>query len=188
MSRPVLVTLHGGCFVGGSAEWDSKQTAALRECGFDVVQLEFPRSNLVETLAWIRDAVASCPRPRLVLGRSSGGFLAKCLLDDGTFDRAAYLAPVFSPLLRAELVHALGTKAAPFFDTLQPVQIPTTHTWQPLKEALFLATHDSNVPDALFTPEQLGAAVRPGPQTHQGVITSTSTALLGALQSFFTTL
>lgn len=180
----VLVTLHGGCFVGGSVDWDAEQNAALRARGFRVLQLDFPREALASTLAWIRAAVEDLPRPRLVLGRSSGGFLAKVLVDDGTFDRGVYLAPVFSPLLRAELKPELGLKAAPFF---AGQDVPSTRgPWRADRELLCLALSDDNAPDALFTLPQLECALRPGPRTHTGLLACTSRAFLDVVCAFLT--
>jgi hypothetical protein len=52
-TKKVLVTLHGGCFVGGSSEWDQPQTEFLRQLNpeqLHVYQLEFKKDNLITTL------------------------------------------------------------------------------------------------------------------------------------------
>ena len=200
MESRVLVTLHGGGFVGGKPSWDGPQTDALKERGFRVLRVTFALDTLDAALASIRAAVAHLRRPRLVLGRSSGGFLAKVLLDEGVFDRAVYLAPVFRPLLRGVLVPALGAKAASYFAgyaaggastgtgaaadlSLLPKVIPSTEAWDATRETLVLAVKgtDENVPDELFTPEQLACALRPGPSTHASLIASTAPALLDTI-------
>lgn len=102
------------------------------------------------------------------------------------FDKAVYLAPVFNPALRAELVPALGAKAAPFFTCMAPHGIPPTTAWDPTRERLFLALADENVPDALFSAPQLAAARRPGPRTHTGLLNSVAAALLDDVCDFLT--
>jgi hypothetical protein len=127
----VLITLHGGNFVKGDATWDVEQTALLRSMGLVVYQLDFPKKTLSHCLIWLREAVLSVrklhpPGVRCyVLGRSSGGFLAKVLFDEGWFHKAIYLAPVFSPVKRAELLPALGAESAAFFPAGEPVPSTT---------------------------------------------------------------
>jgi len=72
-----------------------------------------------------------------VLGRSSGGYLAKVLFDQGEFDRAIYLAPVFTPLIRGIMVPKLGKRQSPYFTDQH---VPSTDSWSPDKELLLLAT------------------------------------------------
>lgn len=52
-----LVTLHGGCFVGGSADWDAAQTSCLRALGIQVHQLDFPKDECNETLDYIENFI-----------------------------------------------------------------------------------------------------------------------------------
>jgi hypothetical protein len=178
-----LITLHGGCFVGGSASWDVEQTKALQECGYIIHQLDFPTNNLSETLRYIRNEIIklNIPKPHIVLGRSSGGYLAKCLFDEGIFDIAIYLAPVFSPILRGTMIPMLGEKQQSFF--INEI-IPHTTSWNSEKEILFLAFDDKNVPDELFTSEQLKLSIRPGPNSHNSLLSCTSKQLLNYINMF----
>jgi acetyl esterase/lipase len=183
----VLITLHGGNFVRGDATWDQEQTAMLASLGFIVYQLEFPLTKLEYALASIRHKVgkykAEHPTlPCYVLGRSSGGYLAKVLFDEGLFSRAAYLAPVFSPMVRAALVPELGKESAGYFDGQA---IPATVRWTGIHELLLLATEDRNVPAECFTAEQLAAAKYPGASSHAELVKLVNDDLRKCLSEFF---
>ena len=186
----VLVTLHGGNFVRGDASWDQEQTSMLRGLGFQVYQVDFPSragTTLAEALAFLRTEVTrlKAQHPTLpchVLGRSSGGYLAKVLFDEGLFTRAAYLAPVFSPAVRAALVPALGRESAAYFDKQH---VAPTAAWSSTHELLLLASDDAQVPAACFTAEQLAAARYPGPRTHTALVTLANDALRETLAEFF---
>lgn len=54
-------------------------------------------------------------RPVSVLGRSSGGYLAKLLFDSEELHKAVYLAPVLQPEKRAELRPEFAKQQAHFF-------------------------------------------------------------------------
>lgn len=172
-ARPVLFTLHGGCFVGGSAAWDGPQTAMLRDLGFVVHQLEFDKSSLDAALEDIRRQVREVAGAA-VLGRSSGGYMAKVLFEEGLFDKAIYICPVLDPATRGRMLPALGARAAPFFKGTTP---PALRGWDPRRELLLLAKDDENVPSECFSKEQLDAAVYFGPRSHKGATTSTSSEL-----------
>lgn len=81
----VLITLHGGGFVEGDSTWDGPQTALLMNMNCYVYQLDFVKTTLEECLRSIRTKVQNLARvhklPFYVLGRSSGGYLAKVLYD-----------------------------------------------------------------------------------------------------------
>jgi hypothetical protein len=184
----LLVTLHGGNFVRGDASWDQAQTDLLRSFGFQVHQLDFPTTTLSQALAFLRDEVTrlKAQYPTLachVLGRSSGGYLAKVLFDEGLVTRAAYLAPVFSPLVRATLVPVLGKESDTYFQNVR--SIPATSRWTKDHELLLLATDDTNVPRECFTDEQLVAARYLGPRSHSDMVKLASQELGDCLAEFF---
>lgn len=183
----VLITLHGGNFVRGDASWDGEQTALLASLGFIVCQLDFPLNKLNYALDSIRHTVYKYKKtyptlPCYVLGRSSGGYLAKVLFDEGLFSKAAYLAPVFAPMIRTELVPSLGRESAAYFEGQH---VPGTARWTPTHELLLLATADQNVPAECFTDEQLAAAKYVGPKSHGEMVKDTSPALRDCLVTFF---
>lgn len=188
----LLVTLHGGCFVGGSASWDGPQTRTLRcalEGRAEVHQLEFDTTSLDACMADLRsqiaELVAAHARVRVVgLGRSSGGYMAKLLLEEGVLDKCVYLAPVLDPATRGALVPALGERAAPFFACRPDGRTEALRKWDPDRELLYLATRDENVPRECFSEEQLRHAMFPGPATHKGMITTVSSSVIGAICGF----
>lgn len=97
------------------------------------------------------------------------------------FEKAIYIAPIFSPIYRGKLVPHLGIKQAPFFvDQI----IHETNKWTTSKELLFLALNDSNCPDKLFTSKQLSHAIRPGILTHSGLCSSSSNEIIQTICQF----
>jgi acetyl esterase/lipase len=181
----VLVTLHGGNFVGGDATWDRAQTALLQALGYLVYQVEFPTETLSAALAYLRHKVADLKKgcgsaPFYVLGRSSGGYLAKVLFDEGLFDRALYLAPVFDPLMRAALVPKLGTASQTYFSG-QPV--PHTRAWTAAKELLLCPVSDKRVPWECFTPEQREHSIQ-WTMTHEEICQLVTDDFRGLVRDF----
>jgi predicted esterase YcpF (UPF0227 family) len=179
-----LITLHGGCFVGGSASYDKKQNKILEDNGFIIHQVDFIKDKgLNSALQSIRDYIKNkkLESPLYVIGRSSGGYLAKCLFDEGLFQKAIYIAPIFSPILRGKLIPHLGDKQAPFFIGQM---IADTDKWSSSKELLFLASDDSNCPDELFTSKQLSCAIRPDVLSHSALCISTSNMIIQKICEF----
>jgi predicted esterase YcpF (UPF0227 family) len=173
--KPILITLHGGCFVGGSASWDQQQTKCLESLGFDVHQLEFPKDNFKETIEYIFKYIKDLKESVYILGRSSGGFLAKVIHDFRTklIKKVIYLAPVFNPELRAKINIQFKEKQDYYFRDTRI--IPNTDTFDKETELIILATHDENVPKECFTDEQLRNAIYLGIKTHKGILGTTST-------------
>jgi predicted esterase YcpF (UPF0227 family) len=186
MSEIALVTLHGGCFTGGNSTWDLPQTLLFREIGYDVYQLEFDKSSLSTCLQDIRKQVLDIKqnyKQIIVLGRSSGGYMAKYLFEENLFDKAIYLAPIFDPYLRGSIIPKLGYKAQPFFDNslLKPIKLDK---WNSTNELLLLATEDENVPLECFSEIQLKNAIFIGPKTHKGITTCVSSAFIKTINTF----
>jgi hypothetical protein len=181
--KPILITIHGGCFVGGDSSWDKEQTELLRTLDLSVHQIDLVKDKGLEVcLESIRKYVRALPEsaPKYVLGRSSGGYLAKVLFDEGVFEKAIYLAPVFNPLLRGELVPHLGEKARDFF---KDQRVPDTDRFDGMRELLFLAGSDENVPTRCFTETQLREAKYLGINTHAGLLKTTSEKFLSLVKS-----
>ena len=182
----VLVTLHGGNFIGGDSSWDKEQTELLKSMCYIVYQIDFPKTNLKECLESIRCQVKDIRSKYSllkvhVLGRSSGGYLAKILFDEGIFDKAIYIAPVFDPLKRAELVPELGNKSLRFFENQH---VPKTSVWDKDRELLLLALNDENVPTDCFNEKQLECAIYLGPKTHSGLLKTTSREFQECINDF----
>ncbi len=50
MYKEVLITIHGGCFVGGNSSYDKEQTIFLRTLFEYVYQIDFVKTNLADTI------------------------------------------------------------------------------------------------------------------------------------------
>jgi len=172
----VLITIHGGCFVGGNSSYDKEQTTFLKALFKNVFQIDFAKDNLSETINDIERQIKKLKEKHvnnkfIILGRSSGGYLAKILYDKGLIDGAIYICPVFNPILRGEKIKVLGEKAKKYFENQH---IYETDNWNKKEECLFLALEDENVPNECFTKEQLAEAIYVGPKSHVGMISCTS--------------
>jgi hypothetical protein len=115
-----------------------------------------------------------------VLGKSSGGYMAKTLFEEGLFDYGIYVAPVLDPHKRGTLIPKLGKTARSFFKT----RPPALTKWNANRELLLLASNDENVPKSCFTHEQLKHAIYLGPKTHQGMIWSVSAKFVSTVMQF----
>jgi hypothetical protein len=145
--KSILITIHGGCFVGGNSSYDKAQTKFLLDIGFEVHQIDFVKTNLTKCLEDIENQIFLLKEKNpyskfFVLGRSSGGYIAKVLFDLGHFSKALYIAPVFDPILRGEKIKNLGEKAKSFFEG---VNIYPTTKWNKEKEKLLLTKTDENI-------------------------------------------
>lgn len=173
-SKKTLITLHGGCFVGGSATWDAKQTECLKNMNYDVHQLEFPKDNFEETIDYIVTYIEKLNRKVYLLGRSSGGYLAKVVFDTrpDLIEKVVYLAPVFNPKLRGETNKRFKDKQDYYFRMVK--KLPATDSFDVSRELLFLASKDENVPRKCFTERQVKNAYFLGIETHKGLLETTS--------------
>lgn len=160
-------------FYWGSSEWDKAQTNCLVKCGFDVRQLDFPKDNINDTVQYIKNYISDLNSPVFILGRSSGGYLAKVIFDKypRLIKKAIYLAPVFNPKLRATINTQFKDNQEYFFRNSE--YFDTSH-FNERKEILILASHDENVPKEYFTEKQKKCAKYIGIQTHKGVTVTTS--------------
>jgi hypothetical protein len=198
--RGTILALHGGCFVGGSIEWDTDQNTALSKMGFYVLQLHIPGTVdefRTSSDSVHRNLVIDFPKPYFVLGRSSGGYLAREYMDRFIdIHKALYLCPVFNPMLRAKLLPRFAAKTQAFFGEDARVGVfcrnPYTEDQHPIdtwdmdeNELLLLATKDENVPRECYTSEQLKHAVFLGPATHSGVCCTTSAKFLEIVDKHF---
>lgn len=184
-AKGTIFAFHGGCFTGGSPSWDVNQNTALAKMGYHVVQLAFPK-NASDFRRWaITFDFHGYVAPFFCLGRSSGGYLAKEMYEmhSGTIEKAIYLCPVFSPVTRCALLPKFEEKTTAFFGSCRP--IPTFATDR-VKELVFLAARDENVPQECFSVPQLKEARFLGPATHTGMLTCCSTKFLECVDAFLT--
>lgn len=184
----ILVTLHGGCFVGGSADWDAAQTKCLRNLGIEVYQLDFPKDEFNETIEYIcnfiQDLKKRTEKKISILGRSSGGYLAKVIFNLNIEDlhKAFYLAPVFNPKTRAIINPKFKGKQEYYFREVDV--LPSTSTFNPDREILFLADADQNVSRQCFTEDQLNHAIRLGIANHSSMTCTVSKAFQNKVIQF----
>lgn len=170
--KGIIISFHGGCFMGGNTSWDKEQNQMLSELGYEVHQVEFPKSHS-EFCQWAKDYKLSSDltMPLYCLGRSSGGYLAKIYSKlHQEINKTIYICPVFKPYHRCELKPQFINKTQKFFDS-DPI---LTTDWDSNREILFLASNDQNIPMTCFTDEQLKDAIFLGPQSHSGMITTIS--------------
>ena len=186
MKTPIIITLHGGCFVGGSETWDKPQTKCLESMGWDVRQLGFPVDEFNETMEYIVNYIKKLDKKVYILGRSSGGYLAKVIHDTypELIIHALYLAPVFDPKLRASINVKFSNKQKHYFRST-PIY-PKTDTYDHKTETLILAKNDENVPKACFTEEQSTFAKCIGCKSHDSVCNTTSSKFKNIVRSFLT--
>jgi acetyl esterase/lipase len=145
-----LIILHGGGFTEGSHETELEHSRLFASLGLNVYPLEFVKSSLAECLADIRSQVKNIRcfcNTLVVLGKSSGGYMAKTLFEEGLFDYGIYVAPVLDPHKRGTLIPKLGKTARSFFKT----RPPALTKWNANRELLLLASNDENVPKSCFT-------------------------------------
>lgn len=186
----LMIAFHGGNFIDGSVEWDEAQNRKISEMHQCMVyQLDLPKT-LAAFMKWcnslaLRNWLQSCASSYdnvFVLGRSSGGYLAKVFYDRHTdlIARAAYLCPVMDPFKRARCVgdkrHGtysffagcrLPLEDGPVFDENETVVVPFIN--------------DVHVPILCQPASVLRIAVRSKEFTHKELCTSVATKTLKLL-------
>lgn len=173
--KEAIITLHGGCFTGGDVSWDQDQNNLLRNIGLDVYQLDYPKNNFRDTILWLEIELLKLKEQYdivYLLGRSSGGYLAKQLFEmhPDKIYKVFYLAPVFTPSLRAALNPYVAMSQNSYFRYNNPV--PGTLTWNRRKEVMFQAIDDDSVPIECFTQDQRDCNINLGIKGHQPLITT----------------
>ena len=184
MTHGSIISFHGGCFTGGSVEWDKKQNNELQKLGFDVYQVNFPKNNKM-FVHWCKHFdFSGLKQPIFCIGRSSGGYLAKVFssLHSKQIKKIIYICPVFSPLHRIKVFPAFCSKTKDFFGNTNPI---STKSHNPSKELILLAKNDRNVPLSCFTKDQINEAEFIGPNTHTGMLTTTSKKFLNIVNDYF---
>ena len=89
-------------------------------------------------------------KPIYVIGRSSGGYLAKTFYEmhNDKITAALYICPVLNPQLRKKLKPKFASKTVEFFGGVEPAKLNNLDN---NKEFLMLAKNDGNVPKECCT-------------------------------------
>lgn len=185
--RGTILAFHGGCFVNGSVAHDVAQNKALALCGFNVIQVDFPKT-WTAFVKWAEAFDCDCikHRPVHVLGRSSGGFLAATFAQIHTdVSKVVLLAPVADPVKRMTLLPKFAKPTRAFFQkhVPKPLDLSELHAARPLL-LLVLAHHDGNIPTELFSKQEQAAAFYPGPTSHAGLCTCASKKFIATVVCF----
>ena len=172
-------------FTGGNTTWDKDQNQLLADMGYEVHQVAFPK-EINKFVFWVADFDFSKIRwkPIYVIGRSSGGYLAKVFYDTykSKITSALYICPVLDPELRKQLKPKFASKTEEFFGRCIPSKLNNLDN---NKEFLMLAKNDENVPDECFTENNLSVAQYLGPSTHSGMLKCTSRKFTDAICKLF---
>jgi len=154
MKPKCLISLHAGHFIAGSPSWDLHQNFLINKyCNIKIFELDYPQNNFNETIKFLTDKVKELSKKYTIylIGRSSGGYLVKVLVDlyPNLIEKAIYLSPVFNPTVRQQF-HPHFKKAQDFYFRYTHPR-PSTSQFNPKKEFIFRAVHDSHVPIQCFT-------------------------------------
>jgi hypothetical protein len=146
--RGIIICFHGGCFTGGKITYDVEQNNMLSDMGFIVYQPEFPK-RYSEFKEWCQTYIPPFQKrtlPLYVLGRSSGGYLAKYVYNNFKFIQGAiYLCPILFPTARYTLKPQFMSKTVAFFDEEEEDMSTCTDN-----EYLIIGKNDQNIPYHLF--------------------------------------
>lgn len=184
MKAKCLFSIHPGGFVAGSPRLDDAQNRILvRHCGFEeVFACDYPKDNFEETISYLGATLRNLSKQFdiYVIGRSSGGYLAKVLFESYThlIKKCIYLAPVFDPVKRQE-VHPRFRERHRYYFRLT-THVPPTTRFDTQKEVIFLAERDQNIPLTCFTKLQQKHA-RTFNKTHEGLCFTTDARFLQRL-------
>lgn len=144
----IIITFHGGCFSGGKMTYDTEQNNMLMNMGFIVYQPEFPK-KYSEFKKWCQQYIPAFQKrnlPVYVLGRSSGGYLAKYVYNNYKFIHGAiYLCPILFPKERYQIITKFQGKTISFFDEKEDDMSICNDN-----EFMLLSTIDENMPYQLY--------------------------------------
>lgn len=127
MTTNVLIWCHGGCFGGGSPQYDKKLRAYLAKHDWVVATVEFSLTSWEQAVNDVLGEVAhQCiqhPEATMVLGGvSSGGFIAHHVANQLRLP-AALICPVIKPATRhLKLAPSLQNKQLKFFQSVEKMQ------------------------------------------------------------------
>ena len=175
-----LISLHGGVFIYGNNKQDIKQNNLITEkCNFKIISLNFPKDNFKDTINYLEEKLKIYSKKYKIylLGRSSGGYLAKQLFDKypNIIEKVIYLSPCFNPKKREQINPEFKNIQEYYFRYSKP--IPGTSEFDYNKEFIFLAKEDKNIPIECFTKKQK-KYIHFFNKTHKGLVFSTNTNLI----------
>ena len=146
-----LISLQQGIFTGGDPNKIKKQNELIEKiCNIKVLNLELP------------------------LDRSSGGYLGKILFDTypNLIKKIIYLCPVFNPIKRQE-IHTQYQKPQDYYFRFNK-EIPSTNTFNPKNEYIYIAINDKKVPLECYTNLQKKYLKKTNYKTHRGLCFTTN--------------
>lgn len=192
--KGTIITFHGGCFSGGDTTYDKEQNILLCNLGYEIHQVYFPKKWIKFKLWCVSysENLNKMVEPIFVLGRSSGGFLAKYFYEyhRDSISKAIYIAPVFKPFLRANIKNDFLDKTKLFFnDDIDNVDhlCKYYHIKNNQKlELIFLSKNDENVPLELFSKEQLENAIYFNNLSHNEILKCADDDFIQQIISFIT--
>ena len=181
--KKCLISLHSGIFIHGNNEQDIKQNNLIKEkCNFKIISLNFPKDNFIDTLNYLEKQlkVYSKKYKIYLLGRSSGGYLAKQLFNkySNIIEKVIYLSPCFNPKKRQQINPEFKNIQEHYFRYSK--SIPETNQFNHNKEFIFLAREDKHIPIKCFTKEQK-KYIHFFNKTHRGLIFSKNINLINTI-------
>lgn len=146
--KAIIISIHGGCFVGGSIHDSNEQNNKLRDLGCTIYQPDFPKkfSLFKEWCDYYVKQFENNLLPIIIIGRSSGGYLSKFIYNRYKFiKKGIYLCPIMFPKKRYEYLSKFQVMTQEFFDEIEIEFIEYD-----INEHIFLATEDSHLPINFF--------------------------------------
>ena len=176
MKPKCLISIHPGHFITGSPILDKNQNFLIyKYCNIKIFDFDYPKNNFNETIKFLSNKVKELSKKYKIylIGRSSGGYLTKVLIDlyPDLIEKAIYLSPVFNPTVRQQ-IHPRFKKAQDFYFRYTHSR-PKTSKFNPNKEFIFRAYHDEHVPIECFTDYQK-KFIKYFNKTHSGLCFTTN--------------
>lgn len=186
-----MISFHGGCFTGGSADWDKKPNEVIaNNNNLTIHAAEFPKSSFTDFEKWMKSDDTkewlTHNRVKYVIGRSSGGYLARKFFKyhRSSLEKAIFICPVLQPIKRAKQLEKFRSRTETFFGKDHDNALVDDTEDISKDELVLAATHDANIPKNCYTPGQQESLVYPGPRTHVGMCKSTSPKTLTNISEF----
>ena len=184
-----IISLHGGRFIYGSIKDDIKQNRLIsKSTHIQIFNLDFPKNNYENTMIFLEKELLKYSKKYneiYLIGRSSGGYLAKQLFDkyNNIIKKVIYIAPAFNIKLRSKLINNKKITNPQKYFFRNTKKIYGTKKWSK-KEYLILAKKDKNIPISCFTTKQIKNAIFFN-KTHKGLCYSKSMVLINIIKNIF---
>ena len=172
-----LISLQQGIFTGGDPNKIKKQNELIEKiCNIKVLNLKLPLDNWNDTFNYVKNKllIYSKKYDIYIIGRSSGGYLGKILFDTypNLIKKIIYLCPVFNPRKRQE-IHTQYQKPQDYYFRFNK-EIPSTNTFNPKNEYIYIAINDKKVPLECYTNLQKKYFKKTNYKTHRGLCFTTN--------------